>query len=308
MNEVRVPSIPLKGFADAKPFFVCIIFLASLLPMQLRETIKAGSLVREYLIYIPEQLSQGRLLPVIISLHGTLGSAEQMMNFADFRPLAEREQFFIICPEGITQTWNDGRQTKAHLAGIDDVAFIDELITHLINTYPIDMTRVYITGMSNGGFMASRLACEIPGRIAAIAAVAATLDRNAGILPVKPLPVLYIHGTRDPMVPYTGGPTKAAGGNTYSHEEVVKLWTELDGCTELEVTEIADLANDGTSIIKKQYSNPGNKLRVISYTVKGGGHTWPSGPQYASKYFVGLVSHNLNGCAAIWDFFKDFSL
>lgn len=275
--------------------------------MQLRETIKAGSLVREYLIYIPEQLPQDSLLPVIISLHGTLGSAEQMMSFADFRPLAERDHFFIICPEGITQTWNDGRQTKAHLAGIDDVAFIDELITHLINTFPIDKTRFYITGMSNGGFMASRLACEIPGRIAAIAAVAATLDRNAGILPVKPLPVMYIHGTRDPMVPYLGGPTKAAGGNAYSHEEVVKLWAELDECTELDITEIADLKNDETSIIKKEYSNPDNKLKVVSYTVKGGGHTWPSGPQYASKYFVGLVSHNLDGCTAIWNFFKGFS-
>lgn len=156
--------------------------------MQSRQTIRVGNLVREFLIRIPDKLPQHTLLPVVISLHGTLGSAEQMMGFADFRPIAEREKFLIVCPEGITQTWNDGRNTKAHAAGIDDVSFIDELITHLISTYPADPKRVYVTGMSNGGFMASRLACELPHRIAAMAAVAATLDKTTGIHPLNPCP------------------------------------------------------------------------------------------------------------------------
>jgi polyhydroxybutyrate depolymerase len=276
--------------------------------MQSRQTIRVGNLVREYLIYIPDELPQHTLLPVVISLHGTLGSAEQMMGFADFRPIAEREKFLIVCPEGITQTWNDGRNTKAHAAGIDDVSFIDQLITHLINTYPADAKRIYVTGMSNGGFMASRLACELPHRIAAMAAVAATLDKTTGIHPVKPLPVMYIHGTGDRMVPYLGGPTKAAGGNVYSHEEIVKLWAETDGCNKVGVSEIPDRANDGTSIIKKEFINPDTGLRVESYIIKNGGHTWPSGPQYAARNFVGLVSHNLDGCAVIWDFFKSYSL
>lgn len=267
-----------------------------------------NGLTREFLIYVPEPGVETANLPVIISLHGTLGSAEQMMGFADFRPLAEKEKFLIVCPNGITQTWNDGRATKANQAGIDDVGFIDQLITHLITTYFVDAQKVYITGMSNGGFMASRLACELPERIAAIAAVAATLDKKAAIRPVKPLPVMYMHGTKDRLVPYAGGPTKAAGGNIFGHEEIVKLWAGIDQCTDSPTTTlIADNALDGTSLIKTEFSNPETGMQVVSYTVVNGGHTWPGGSQYAPKNFVGLVSHNLNACEAIWNFFKQYT-
>jgi len=94
----------------------------------------------------------------------------------------------------------------------------------------------------------------------------------------------------------------------YSHEEIVKLWAETDGCNKVRVSEISDRANDGTSIIKKELINPYTGLRVESYTIKNGGHTWPSGPQYAARNFVGLVSHNLDGCTVIWDFFKSYRL
>ncbi|MCJ8211495.1 alpha/beta hydrolase-fold protein [Mucilaginibacter sp. RS28] len=271
-----------------------------------RVNLVADGRTREYLIFQPENDTED-LLPVIVSLHGTLGSAAQMMSFADFRPLAEKEPFFIVCPEGITQTWNDGRATKANLAGVDDVAFISELIDHLIATYPIDTRRVYITGMSNGGFMASRLACEIPEKITAMAAVAATLDRNAAIHQMTPLPVLYIHGTRDPMVPYNGGPTKAAGGDVYSHQQMIDIWVNVNACDSRSTQEITDHAKDSTTVTAKIYTSSLNKMQVCSYTINNGGHTWPNGPQYADKHFIGLVSHNLDACLTIWNFFRRFS-
>lgn len=277
--------------------------------MQNKQQIVVNGLTREFLIYIPEQLSVAARVPVIISLHGTLGSAEQMMGFADFRPLADKDKFIIVCPEGITQTWNDGRATKANKEGIDDVGFINQLITHLIATYPIDERRFYLTGMSNGGFMASLLACKMPERIAGMTAVAATMDKVSGIKPVKPLPVMYIHGTKDRLVPYAGGATKAAGGNVYSHEEVIKLWCDVNECDHFPVTmQIADNAGDGTSVTEKEFTNPTTRIKVISYTIVNGGHTWPCGPQYAPPNFVGLVSHNLNACEVIWNFFKQYTL
>ncbi len=262
---------------------------------------------REFLVYHSDY-TQSELLPVVISLHGTLGSAEQMMNFADFRPLADAEKFIIVCPEGITQTWNDGRATKANKAGVDDVKFLDELITHLLANYPIDFKRVYITGMSNGGFMASRLACEIPDRITAIAAVAATLDKASSLRPTVPMPVMYIHGTKDRIVPYVGGPTKAAGGNVYGHEEVLSLWVDVNQCTHNTVVEtLPDEIADGTHVTRTVFSDPVNGNNVIGYTIVNGGHTWPSGPQYAPVNFVGQVSQNLDACQVIWDFFKAYS-
>ncbi|MBS7562935.1 dienelactone hydrolase family protein [Mucilaginibacter sp. Bleaf8] len=276
--------------------------------MQLMEHLLVYGLDRQYLIYIPDSVDKTEKVPVIISLHGTLGSAEQMMGFADFRPLADRDQFLIVCPEGITQTWNDGRATKANKAGIDDVSFIDQLISHLIKKYPVDERCIYVTGMSNGGFMASRLACEIPERIAAIAAVAATLDKASYIRPEQSMPVLYIHGTKDNIVPFAGGPTKAAGGNVFGHEELLHLWVNVNNCVdEPKVTEIGDRAGDGTKIIKHEYINPDNVVKVIGYTVVNGGHTWPGRPQYAPVNFVGMVSNNLNACEEIWRFFKQYS-
>lgn len=276
--------------------------------MQQREQLMVNGLTREFLMYVPSSAGINISMPVVISLHGTLGSAEQMMGFADFRPLADREQFIIVCPEGITQTWNDGRATKANQAGIDDVGFIDQLITHLINVYQADESRIYLTGMSNGGFMVSRLACEIPHRLAAMAAVAATLDKLSSIRPAKPLPAMYIHGTKDRLVPYAGGPTKAAGGQVFSHEEMLKLWADVNACvTPPAVTQLPDTAQDGTSVTQQVFNNAETGRQVLGYTIENGGHTWPGGPQYAPKNFVGLVSHNLNACEVIWAFFKQYT-
>jgi polyhydroxybutyrate depolymerase len=147
-------------------------------------------------------------LPVIISLHGRLGTAAGQMHFADFRPVADREKVIIVCPQGIGRSWNDGRGTPAHDQGINDVKFIDQLITYLVLTCNADSARVYITGMSNGGFMSSRLACELRGRIAAIAVVGASMDLQGDYQPLGPLPVMYIQGTKDPLVPYQGGAMK----------------------------------------------------------------------------------------------------
>jgi polyhydroxybutyrate depolymerase len=275
--------------------------------MQKREQLIVEGVSREFLIYIPNTMPHDEQVPVIISFHGTLGSAVQMMSFADFRPIAEREKVLIVCPEGITQTWNDGRATKANLQGVDDVGFVKVLISHLYENFSVDPKQVFLTGMSNGGFMVSRLACELPDMLTAIGVVAATMDRASGLHPAQPLPALYIHGTRDRLVPYEGGATKAAGGDVYSHNEIIKLWVSINQCLPEPVETITpDQAGDSTSVIKKEFSNTDTGIIVCDYTIVNGGHTWPDGPQYAAINFVGLVSHNLNACEAIWAFFKQY--
>ncbi|WP_259071359.1 alpha/beta hydrolase family esterase [Mucilaginibacter sp. X4EP1] len=291
-------------------FLILLLFTikASAQSQQKREHITVDGIIREFMVYTPAVSSPDKL-PVLISLHGRFGTGDGMMKFADFRPIADREKFIIVCPDGIDRSWNDGRETPAHKKGINDVKFIDQLITYILNTNHANDQRIYIAGMSNGGFMTSRLACELSNRIAAIAVVSASVDKGMDYHPVKPLPVMYIQGTKDPLVPYNGGSMKGAGGEIYSHTDILKLWAQTAGCQDnLDLTNLPDSLNDGTSIKKERYSNSTTGIKVVGYTVADGGHTWPGGTQYLPKFIVGTASHNINACEVIWAFFKSCKL
>lgn len=284
-----------------------LLFVSSAaIAQQKNESIIVDHSRREFTTYLPNGI--GDKAPVIISLHGRWGTAIRQMTFADFRPIADRDKVIIVCPQGIERSWNDGRGTPANSRGINDVKFIDELITYLIDTYHADPSRIYLTGMSNGGFMASRLACELNKRIAAVAVVAASMDKDIGYQPSQAIPVMYIQGTKDPLVPFTGGQMKGAGGSIYSHEDILQKWAGIDKCDGKPViTNLPILVNDGTSVQKEEYSGAAG-LKVIGFTIVDGGHTWPGGTQYLPKFMIGTLSKNLNACDEIWKFFKENKL
>ncbi|WP_214070911.1 prolyl oligopeptidase family serine peptidase [Mucilaginibacter sp. dw_454] len=255
---------------------------------------------RSFLTYIPTSVVDKPAL--VISLHGGFASPKGMFRLANFKPVAEREKFIVVCPAS-KHFWHDG----ADLHGIDDVKFIDQLISYMIKTYHVDPDRVYITGISNGGFMTTRLICQLHNRFAAAAVVAATLDVGAGYDLEKPIPVIYMHGTTDPIVSFNGG--KVFGRAIYSHKAVVDKWITMDNCSkEPQVTNIPDKAGDGTSILKEEYINHTTGFKVISYTINNGGHTWPDGRQYLPKFIIGKTTRNLNACDEIWNFFKQYKL
>jgi len=290
--------------------FLLLFGAITLKAQQKTEHLTVDGLNREFITYLPKGADLTDKLPVIVSLHGRLGTASGMMRFADFRPIADREKVIIVCPQGIDRSWNDGRETPANAKGINDVKFIDSLISYIIKTYNADVARVYVTGMSNGGFMASRLACELHSRIAAVAVVAASMDQDMSYQPVKPIPIMYIQGTEDPLVPFKGGlMRKGAGGTIYAHEAVLQKWATIDGCdSKPVVTKLPVKVDDGISVIKEEYSNPSNNLKVIGFTIVGGGHVWPGGSQYMPKFVIGSTTKNLDACEVIWKFFKGYRL
>jgi polyhydroxybutyrate depolymerase len=252
---------------------------------------------RSFITYIPASTEK---MPLVISLHGGFASPKGMFHLADFRPIADKEKFIVVCPAS-KHIWHDGADNH----GIDDVKFIDELITYMIKTYHADAERVYVTGISNGGFMTTRLACQLHNRIKAIAVVAATLDIGASYAPENPMPVLYMHGTKDPIVSFNGG--KVFGKRIYSHNDIIKKWVAVNKCNiKPVVTQFRDDAHDGTTVVKEEYQNPSNGLKVVSYSINNGGHTWPGGWQYFPKFVIGKTTHNLNACQVIWDFFKSY--
>ena len=268
---------------------------------------------RSFIVYLPIGYNNAGKMPMVFVIHGGSGTPEGMINIANFKPIADRDKVVLVYPSGVQRNWNDGRPTTPNQLGINDVSYFNQVSDHMISNYPVDGTRIYATGISNGGFMSSRLGCELSNRIAAIAVVAATIEANTIAVscnPSNPVPSMYIHGTVDPLVPVTGGNRTAggtAGGTILSHFQAVAKWVSINKCNPNAVeTDLPDIANDGTTIKKRSFVSGAGGSEVISYVIQNGGHTWPQGFQYLNESIIGKTSQDLNACEEIWSFFKRF--
>ncbi len=296
-------------------FFVTVNFASAqnnIKPGETTSRITVDNISRTFIVYVPESYSPTKKSPLIFLLHGGGANAQSMLNISngeDFKSISERDNVLLAVPQGVDKSWNDGRGTKANKQGADDVKFISSLIDYMESHYSVDASRIYATGISNGGFMTSRIGCEIGNKFAAIAAVAATMGVDTPYNSCKPgfaLPVMYIHGTSDPIVPFNGG-TKTIGaeGAFVSHQQVIDKWIAIDHCNAKPViTHLPNTTFDGTTITKEEYSGGKDGTEVVSYVIENGGHTWPGGKQYLPKMMIGRVSRDMNGCDVIWDFFK----
>jgi polyhydroxybutyrate depolymerase len=275
-------------------------------------TITVDGNVRNYTLFLPNGYNNAGKLPLIYCLHGGSGNPDGMIQLADFRAIANRDKVALVYPAGLQNNWNDGRPTTPNLAGINDVNFFSQMTDFLIANYPINAAKIYATGISNGGFMSSRLGCELSNKIAAIAVDAATMEQTtvfSACNPGRPVPAMYIHGTLDPLVPILGGVmTAGAGGTITSHVQSIAKWVSINNCNTIPtITNLPDLVNDGTTIRETKYVGGTNGAEVVSYVVVGGGHTWPQGSQYLSEAIIGKTSLDMNACEVIWEFFKKHS-
>jgi polyhydroxybutyrate depolymerase len=269
---------------------------------------------RNFIVYLPSGYNNSGKMPLIFAIHGGSGTPEGMINIANFKTIADRDKVVLVYPEGVQKNWNDGRPTAPNQLGINDVGFFNQMCDYMINNYSVDAKKIYATGISNGGFMSTRLGCELSNRIAAIAVNAATIEATTiapNCKPNRPVPALYIHGTTDPLVPFLGGQITAggtAGGTILSHFQAIDKWVTINGCNPTPtVTDLPDIANDGTTIKQRVYSGGANGSEVVSYVVLNGGHTWPQGYQYLNEAIIGKTSQDMNACEVIWTFFKRFS-
>lgn len=285
------------------------------LPVQKTINISFDGYDRSFIIYLPLGYNNAGKMPLMFIIHGGSGTPEGMIRIADFRPIADKEKVVLVYPAGHQKNWNDGRPTTPNQMGINDVGFFNRMCDYMIANHSVDANRIYATGISNGGFMTSRLGCELSNRIAAVAVVAATMEANSvspNCNPNRPVPAIYIHGTADPLVPFTGGLMTAggtAGGTILSHFQAIDRWAALNRCNNSPaVYDIPDIAVDGTTVKQRVYSGGTNASEVVSYVVINGGHTWPQGFQYLSESIIGLTSQDVNANDVIWAFFKRFRL
>ena len=281
-------------------------------------TLRHDGLKRDYILYQPsDRTAHAGMRPLLLVLHGGGGTHHNMLRLTKqrFNELADRDGFFVVYPQGFDKSWNDGRADKisgAHRKGIDDVGFLRALIEDLIDRYPIDDRRIFVTGISNGGLMSYQLACSLPDHIRAIAPVTAQIP--AAIAPFcgaeSAVSLAVFNGTKDPLVPYNGGQIsvfRRQRGAVLSTDETIRIWRQKNRCSpEARVTELPDIADDGTRVTKIEYSRCEKGSKVVLYRIDGGGHTWPGGRQYLPARWVGRTSRDINGCDEIWSFFKSF--
>jgi polyhydroxybutyrate depolymerase len=271
--------------------------------------IESADSLRSFYLYVPGTYDQAAPAPLVLALHGHGTTGRNMEVLTHISRVADARGFIVAYPNGAHKGWNDGRPGVSE--NVDDVAFIRDLIVLLQSRYSIDPARIYATGISNGGFMCYRLACELASSIAAIAPVAATM--RVGLphycRPARPVSVCLIHGTEDPFVPWNGG-TVGRGlrrrGTVLSADQTIKYWVEVNGCDPDPVSgEIApqDPA-ESTRATVTRYLNGREDSEVILYEVEGGGHAWPGGLQYLPTRFVGPASSLMDASYVIWDFFS----
>jgi polyhydroxybutyrate depolymerase len=254
-------------------------------------TIEVDGRSRTYLVHRPAGLDGAA--PLVVMLHGGFGSAAQAESSYGWDAEADAQRFVVVYPDGENRAWNVGGGCCG-LPGrtnLDDVAFVTAVVRKVESAMPIDPARVFATGISNGGMMAYRLACDT-GLFAAIGPDSATL---LGECPSPtPVSVIAIHGTADHNIPYDGGEGSGfAKIDGPSIPAVNQLWRTADSCDPPTSTTAGDVTTSTASC-------PGGRT-VELITIAGAGHQWPGstkGRQGADTPYPGL-----NATQVIWAFF-----
>jgi len=259
-------------------------------------SLQVGDLTRTYILHLPAGADRSKPMPLVLAFHGGGGTGPGMARLTDFDPIADREGFAVAYPNGIDRHWTDFRA----LSQTDDVAFVRVLIDAIERENNIDPKRVYATGISNGGFFSSYLACELTDKIAAIAAVAATMAEGEPekCAPSRPISVLYLHGSQDPIVPIDGGAVAKTRGRCVSQDAALRFWRDFDK------TEAKPEVSPPAVVHRSVYSGGKDGTEVVQYVVDGGGHVWPGGAQYLPTFIVGHATNAINASEVVWEFFK----
>ncbi len=273
-----------------------------------------GGRTRTYGLFVPPMHDSQREALLLVVLHGGGGKASgiEQMTRGHFNTLAARDNAIVVYPDAVGGNWRDGRTTgkRAGDEPVDDVGFLSALVEDLIVHQHIDRRRIYVTGASNGGLMAHRLACEKADLFAGIAPVMAAMGAEvaARCAPSKPVAVLAINGTEDPLIPYGGTTVHFRSeylGDRLTVPATIDRWVALDACSG--PTHETALPNrdpdDHTTIRRETHGLCRAGTAVELYTVDGGGHTWPGGEPYLTEGLVGRTSRDMNACEVIWSFF-----
>jgi polyhydroxybutyrate depolymerase len=242
-------------------------------------------LKRAYKIHVPKRYDPAIAAPLLVAMHGGGGSMEIQSSDAHYGLVSKSDQegFVVAFPNGYSPfpsgkfaTWNAGNCcAAARDRNADDVGFIRKMVGNLQQQLNIDKTKVFATGMSNGGMLAQRLACEASDIFSAVAPVAGT-DNTRSCTPQRPVSVLMFHAKDDDHVLFNGGAGKPLKPSTVtdftSVPETVSRWVKRNGCS---ATPQRVVEKPGAYCDRYSACQGGTQVELC--VTETGGHSWPGG-------------------------------
>jgi len=290
----------------------CSSFVRSLLsgePSDPEYTLLYEGKARTYRLHVPPAYDGLNPFPLVIAMHGAGGSTAGMAKITRLNEAADRRGYIICYPSGSrwpehnSPTWNAGNCCgDAVDRDVDDVGFIRALLKELQSQYRIDTPAVYAMGLSNGGMMSYRLACEMTEQIAAIGVVSGAFNLES-CQPSAAVPVIVFHGTADELIRYQGGkpliPADHHDRVDTSVREAVSFWVQHNDCQQ------NPHQVSGGRVLLETYLNPQSGAEVVLYTVVDGIHGWPGGLPAALK--APQPIQQISATELILDFFQKHS-
>ncbi len=279
---------------------------------QSASSIEVNGATRNFKVHVPASYQKEKAVPLLIALHGGGGDMNFQADEKFYHQISksESEGFIVAFPNGYSRfggklaTWNAGTCCgKGRDTNSDDVGFIKAMIEKLQSDYNIDKKRIYVTGMSNGGMMSYRLACELTDVISGIASVAGT-DNTTSCKPSRPISILHIHAKNDDHVLYNGG----AGENAFNDKSMVSNFTSVPATIEKWV-KFNGCNNKPKRVLEKNgawcdlYSGCKDNVHVQLCVTETGGHSWPGGEKIRESKGE-KPSQAVSANDVMWDFFN----
>jgi polyhydroxybutyrate depolymerase len=340
-------SFPIQPLCFLAACVCTLAFATPVCAQETQEKVEVNEVTRSFVLHLPAGYSADHHYPVVILFHGSNQDADDLERITHFNQLADKEGIITIFPRAQGK-WNFGvhaetpsqgpqrygrrrgfgypggggggypgggrggqnpEETRNHTEPADDIAFVGEILDQVALKDSLDVHRVYATGLGDGGFMAERLGCAMADRIAAIGAVGASFPKTMTCLPSRPISVLLIDGTADPLVPYKGGTYKERHFPVLSAEKSAEAWAKFDRCSEKPAQGKIPAGDKGGKETKTfTFSGCQADAQVDLYAVKDGGNTWPGGEVFTTESEVGKTSNALSATDSLWNFFSKITL
>ncbi len=256
-------------------------------------TIASGGLMRTLNVHVPSSYDPTAGMPLVLDFHGYTSNGIEEAALSLMNSKADSAGFISIHPEGTDASWNAGACCGLAVSNmVDDIGFVKDLLDSAATKLCVDAHRIFVTGMSNGGFLSNRVGCELADRVAAIAPVAG-VDGMPTCMPSRPMPIIHFHGTADPLVPWNGD----AAEGFISVPDDFAGWAMRDNCTD--AMPATTFSNGDSSCASYLHCDGGAQVTLC--TVQNGGHTWPGGTPVPT---LGYTTADLSATDAMWSFFQ----
>jgi polyhydroxybutyrate depolymerase len=243
--------------------------------------IYSGGFQRDYIYFKPSSAPEN--CPLVFVCHGYGGSAQDIMNYSHFNDLAIEYGFAVCYPQGIQDSggntfFNVGYDFQNNET-VDDVAYLEDLISLFSTDGSVNPEEVFCTGMSNGGDFCYLLACEASESFRGVAPISGMImqDIMNNCSPSQNVGILEIHGTQDNVTYYNGDYNNQDGWGAYpSIPATIDFFVDLYGLALNSTGNFPNISsNDGSTVSYQKYGVEDECAKVWLYTVSGGGHDWP---------------------------------